>query len=92
MENDEKRVTQGLMECVYSKKFNCRAENDNNQRGALTGPSHSMAAAILPDSTCPALPCPADVAFCADAPYSPCSLFASTARSYFAIPFQPTRE
>ncbi len=89
MENDEKRVTQGLMECVYSKKFNCRAENDNNQRGALTGPSHSMAAAIRSDRTCPALP---TWFFCAGAPYSPCSLFASTARSYFAIPFQPTRE
>ena len=27
MENDEKPVTQGLMECVYRKKFNCCPEN-----------------------------------------------------------------
>lgn len=29
MESDEKSVLRGLMECVYSKKFNAGAKNDN---------------------------------------------------------------
>ena len=29
MESDEKSVLRGLMECVYSKKFNADAKNDN---------------------------------------------------------------